>query len=257
MPIIADPNPARAGSMFTGLQGVWRTTDNGGDQAYLEANCPEFTTPGDEPGCGDWVELGGNPDGRLTTSARGSRSGGTMAAVARAGSDTGTLWAATSTGRVFISKNADAADASAVSFTRLDSLAANAPNRFVSGIFVDPKNANHAWISYSGYGALTPATPGHLFSVVYNPDDGTATWTSLNYNLGDLPLTGVAVDTVTGDVYVSDDFGVQRLQSGQTSWVMAGAGLPQVEVAGLSIAPGSRVLYAATHGRSAWKLRLP
>ena len=30
-----------------------------------------------------------------------------------------------------------------------------------------------------------------------------------------------------------------------------------VEVAGLTIVPSARVLYAATHGRGAWKLKLP
>ena len=33
--------------------------------------------------------------------------------------------------------------------------------------------------------------------------------------------------------------------------------MPNVEVAGLTIVPGSRVLYAATHGLGAWSLQLP
>ena len=37
----------------------------------------------------------------------------------------------------------------------------------------------------------------------------------------------------------------------------AGEGLPTVEVAGLTVVPGARKLYAATHGRSAWALTLP
>src|SRR6185503_8064171 len=57
-PIIADPNPAAAGTIFEGSQSVWRTQDWGGDQAYLEANCPEFTTPGTQAGCGDFVRIG-------------------------------------------------------------------------------------------------------------------------------------------------------------------------------------------------------
>ena len=40
--------------------------------------------------------------------------------------------------------NAAAEPASSVVFTRLDSLVANDPNRFVSGIAIDPNNANHA-----------------------------------------------------------------------------------------------------------------
>jgi hypothetical protein len=47
------------------------------------------------------------------------------------------------------------------------------------------------------------------------------------------------------------------LQAGATSWVLAGDDLPNVEVAGLTIVPGARKLFAATHGRSAWRLDLP
>ena len=64
-------------------------------------------------------------------------------------------------------------------------------------------------------------------------------------------------DDVTGDLYAASDFGVMRLPSGTTTWVVAGTGLPRVEVAGLTIVPGARKLYAATHGRSAWQLTLP
>jgi hypothetical protein len=32
--------------------------------------------------------------------------------------------------------------------------------------------------------------------------------------------------------------------------------MPNVEVAGLTIVPGERILYAATHGLSAWRLNL-
>src|SRR5262249_52152487 len=50
-PIIADPNPANAGSIFQGSFSVWRTQDWGGDKDFLEANCPEFTTSASQPGC--------------------------------------------------------------------------------------------------------------------------------------------------------------------------------------------------------------
>jgi hypothetical protein len=48
-----------------------------------------------------------------------------------------------------------------------------------------------------------------------------------------------------------------RLPSSSTTWVVASAGLPMVEVSGLTIVPGARLLYAATHGRSNWSLKLP
>jgi hypothetical protein len=161
---------------------------------------------------------------------------------------------------VFISKNANTTNTS-VTYTRLDSLAANSPGRFVSGITVDPANANHAYLAYSSYSTLDPSTPGHVFSVTYDPVAGTATWTNLDGSGGlafpDFPATGVAFDSVSGDLYVSNDWGVLRLPNGSTDWEVAGAGLPMVEVAGLTIAPSARKLYAATHGRSAWQLTLP
>jgi len=257
-PIIADP--AVAGTIFVGLTSVWRTQDWGGNQALLEANCPEFTTAGNQPGCGDFVRIGdGVPSASLTSSAWGDRAGGNVAAVERTPSNTGTLWAATTTGRVFISSNADTT-AGSVHYTRLDSLALNDPNRFVSGIYVDPVNANHAWICYSSYSTLDPTAPGHVFSVTYDPIGGTATWTNLDGSgataFPDFPATDIVHDS-NGDLYVSNDWGVLRRANGSSDWVVAGSGLPMVEVAGLTIVPSARVLYAATHGRSAWKLTLP
>lgn len=262
-PIIPDPHHARAGTIFEGSQSVWRTQDWGGNQAYLEANCPEFTTSGTNPACGDFVRIGpaGNTD--LTVSAadyRGTtRAGGFVAAVERTVGDSSTLWVATNTGRVFISKNADAAPGS-VTFTRLDSLAANSPGRFVSSIYIDRSNPNHAWIAYSGYNFNTPAQPGHVFEVTYNAVAATATWTNLDGGtgpLGDLPVTDLVRDDNTGDLYAATDFGVMRLANGSSTWTVAGSGLPKVEVAGLTIAPDARKLYAATHGRSVWVLNLP
>ena len=261
-PIIADP--VSAGTIFQGSQSVWRTRDWAGNRAFLEANCPEFTTSFADPKCGDFVRIGPAGATDLTASAadyRGTtRAGGNVAALARAGSDTSTLWAATTTGRVFISKNADAGRHS-VTYTRLDSLAANSPGRFISGISVDPADPNHAYLAYSSYSALTPSTPGHVFSVMYNPGAGTATWTKLDGTGGpgfpDFPATGIAFDSATGDLYVSNDWGVLRLPNGSSDWEVAGTDLPMVEVAGLTIVPSARKLYAATHGRSAWLLTLP
>ena len=263
-PIIADP--VAAGTIFTGAVSVWRTQNWGGDQAFLEANCQEFFVSGANPACGDFVRIGPTNAQNLTASStppdyRGTTlAGGNVAAVARGTSDASTLWAATTTGRLFISKNADNATNTAVTFTRIDTLDANAPPRFPSGIFVDPSDPNHAWISYSSYSSLTPATPGHVFSVTFNPAGPSVTFQNLDGSgataFPDFPATGIAADS-NGDLYVSNDWGVMRLPSGSTNWEIAGTGLPQVEVAGLTIVPGARKLYAATHGRSAWQMTLP
>ncbi|MGZ5095616.1 MAG: WD40/YVTN/BNR-like repeat-containing protein [Burkholderiales bacterium] len=260
VPLIADPNATNAGTIFEGSQSVWRTQDWGGDQTFLEANCPEFTTSEFTPTCGDFVPLGAAGLTDLTSTAYGADRAGTfVSAIQRAPSNTGTVWAATNTGRVFISDNAGDAPAASVVWYRLDPSSSADPPRFVSGITVDPANPNHAWISYSSYSSLTPQTPGHVFEVTRTATS-RATWTSLDSPGGtpfpDFPATGVARDS-NGDLYVSNDWGVLILANTSTSWLPAGTGLPMVEVAGLTIVPSARVLYAATHGRSAWQLRLP
>jgi hypothetical protein len=257
-PIVADPHPATAGSIFQGSFSVWRTQDWGGNQAYLEANCPEFTTSAVQPGCGDFVIIGnGVPSTQLSSLAWGSRAGGAVAWIQRTAQNTGTMWAATSTGRVFITDNADAA-ATSVVWNRVDPNPAplNTPGRAISAISVDPTNAHHAWISYNGYNVNTPVTPGHVFEVTWS-GSGAATWVDRSYNLPDFPITAVVRDDVTGDLYAASDFGVNTLPNAATTWVVTGSGLPMVEVAGLTIVPNARILYAATHGRSAWSLTLP
>jgi hypothetical protein len=255
IPIISDPTVS--GTIFGG-SGVtaYRTKTFGlGSRTLAEANaiCNEWTgssATGNE--CGDFERLGPTP---LTDAAWGDRAGPAVSAIARTTADNSTAWAATHTGRVFITRNANADPASAVSWTRLDDDAVT-PNRFVSTITVDPANGNHAWISYSGYNSNTPATPGHVFEVIFNPNTSTSTWVDRSYDFGDLPVTGLAFDSVTGDLYASCDFGVLRLAAGTTTWTSAAPGMPNVEVAGLTILPSARILYAASHGLSAWRLNL-
>jgi hypothetical protein len=255
IPIIADPNPARGGSIFAGLQSVWRTQDNGGSQAFLEANCGELLPSADPNAtCGDWVRI--SP--KLAPNSKADPDTW-VAALARAPGDTSTLWAGTRAGKVFISRNADAA-ATSVSWTRLDGLSPAAPNRFPSAIDVDPANPLHAFISYSGYSARTPVRPGHVFEVVYDPASGTATWTSLDEGfgpLGDVPVTALVRDQASGDLYAGTDFGVLRRPAATGHWHLASQGMPAVEVTQLSYNESAHVIYASTHGRGAWRLILP
>ena len=92
-----------------------------------------------------------------------------------------------------------------------------------------------------------------------NVESGTSAFPAPT-NDGDLPVSDIVRDDQKGTLYVSTDFGVFVSGNfGTTEWGPAGTGLPPVAVYGLTInlGAGSRVLYAATHGRSAWSLALP
>jgi hypothetical protein len=251
-PFIADPRVG--GRAFTGLEHVWRTDDSGSPEAALVDKCNALHLDPGRGGCGDWVALGENLAEGFAIPGVPDRDGQYVVATTRAPSDNVTLWAGSRIGRVFVSKNADA-DASAVHFNRIDT--ATTPTRFVSGIEVDPADPNHAWISFSGYAAYTPGQPGHVFSVRYNPTAHTAAWTNITGNIGDQPVTSIVENADTGDLYAGTDFGVLRLPRGSSTWVQAAPGLPRVAVYGLSLSQSAHVLYAATHGRSAYAIRLP
>jgi hypothetical protein len=294
-PQIGDPNPEPGTHpIYNGGQHVWRTwafgagtpgvvpQDKVPNIAFYEANCPEFVTPGNDPHCGDYQALGPaglNTAGDLTGAFYGAdRTGGSMSFMARSGADHGTMWAATSAGRIFVSHNVNASDPAAVTWHRIDS--ATSPERFPSGIYVDPDDPGHAWVTYSGYNAATPTTPGHVFEVRENGSAaGSGVFSNLNVesgssayptptNTGDLPVADVVRDDATHTLYVATDFGVLRGKNdGHGGWHTT-VGMPRYEVMHLEIQPSNRVatcmggghcarlLYAATHSQGIWRMRL-
>ena len=256
-------------TQFTGFQHIWRTLNNGGDQAFLEANCLFFSGGTVGAFCGDWVPLGvaypfaagTNPNdssrqpGDLTSPFYGTdRAGGIIVAAERTPGDAGTLWAATNFGRLFISKNANAL-AAIVDFVRIDTPAM--PNRFVTRIATDRANPNVAIVSYSGFNTITPATPGHIFRAVYDPATRRATFTPLDGDLGDIPINTIAFDDRRGDLYAATDFGPLVLRAGSTNWQIAGIGFPEALMVDLELVADQRILVAATHGLGIYYLTLP
>jgi hypothetical protein len=289
-PEVGDPNPPTgAHPIFSGLQHVWRSWAFGaGDPShtnpqdktpnisFYENNCQEFTVSGAQPGCGDFAALGGD----LTSATYGSdRTGGAVSWIARNKADHGTLWATTSAGRVFVTHTADAQNPANVTWHRIDN--ATSPTRFPSSIYPDPASVNHAWVTYSGYNAVTPTTPGHVFNVIEGSGPGSGTFTNLNVEAGtsafptptgtgDLPVNDIVRDDAKGKLYVATDFGVlQGNNDGTAGWSVT-AGMPSFEITHLEIQPSARVptcvgfakntcqkvVYAATHSQGIWQLPL-
>jgi hypothetical protein len=293
-PQVGDPNPPTGTHpIFSGLQHVWRSWAFGAganptavpqnttpDIANYEANCPEFTTGGNTPGCGDFQPLGGD----LTGAVYGSdRTGGAVSWIARNKADHGTLWALTSAGRVFVTHNADASDPATVLWHRIDSsTSGGSPTRYPSSVYPDPDKVNHAWVTYSGYNATTPTTPGHVFDVVeggaaagsgsftnLNVERGTAAFPTPTDN-GDLPVNDIVRDDAKKKLYVATDFGVVRCNNDGRADCRASGDLPSLEITHLEIEPSARVptcvgagkhdcptvVYAATHSQGIWRLDL-
>ena len=253
-PVISDP--LVSGTMYAGTaQTAFRTQTFGlGDRTMAEAQeiCNTWTGTFAET-CGDWEALG---EDNLVDPVWGDRAGGNVAAIERTSANRRHAWAATTTGRVFLTRNVNADDPADVEWTRIDDDNAMAPNRFVSSIYPHPDKQNRAWVSYSGFASATPDTPGHVFKLRYHPDTGTTSWRNLSHHFGDQPVTDLVRDVKRGDLYAATDFGVLMKPLGVRTWVSAGTGMPNVEVTGLTVVPGKRIIYAASHGLGAWKLHL-
>jgi hypothetical protein len=275
VPAVSDP--VLPGWLYTGREHVFRSQNYGRNPLLAtkeahRANCNvwfgafddinnngHYDLPGDA--CDDWKALGDpGPNGRLTSPAFGAdRAGLYVAVTQRASSDPNTLWAATATGRVFVSKNANDPDPAAVVFDRIDNdpTATNAPPRHPSDIFVDPANPNHAYITYSGYNSKTPNTPGHVFEIFYAPE--SSTFVVLDGHkingYGDIPANSI-IRTKRGTLYVGTDYGVVVKEPNSPVWKMAAAGLPNINVPDLVYAPERDGLYALTHGQGVWFMKV-
>ena len=78
---------------------------------------------------------------------------------------------------------------------------------------LDPRHANHARSSYSGYDVNTPGRSRRL------PISATTCRITPRY---------VVSDEVTCDLYASSDFGGMRVAQGFSTWTVAGSGLATV-----------------------------
>jgi photosystem II stability/assembly factor-like uncharacterized protein len=126
------------------------------------------------------------------------------------------------------------------------------PNRYITGIAIDPADPRHAYLSLSGYARhwmVGPDDPG--VGHVFETGDGGTCWHDISGDLVDAPANDVAI--VGSRLVVADDVGVFASGLGGGSWLKVGVGLPHTIVADLNTTPDGRLL-AATHGRGLWAI---
>ena len=132
------------------------------------------------------------------------------------------------------------------------------PNRYVSRVAI--QDAQTMIVTYSGFDANTPTTPGHVFKTT----NGGGSWVDISHTgqangLPDLPVSALALDPdVPGAIYVGTDLGVYHSADGGASWSPFSQGLPMVAIFDLALKnyPSGKFLVAATHGRSLWRIAL-
>ena len=227
----------------------WRPHDRGGQRGSATSWTGTF-----EETCGDWAPLG--PTTRLTA-ALGRPAGGAAwsRSSAPSANNRDRLGGHHDRPACSVTRNVNAPIRPTPTWTRLDDDSDMSPNRFVTSIYVHPSRPNRAWVSYSGFDSKTPDTPGHVFKVQVRPDTGTSTWTNLSVDFGDLPVNDLVRDDRHRDALRRNGLRCAHAPSGCAAVGGGANGMPNVEVAGLTMCP-QPALYAASHGLGAWRLGL-
>jgi photosystem II stability/assembly factor-like uncharacterized protein len=184
---------------------------------------------------------GANSWATISTDLTGG--GNVIQAIAVTPSDSNTVYVGTGDGRVQVTTNARAG-ASAVWTDRTPGL----PSCPVTHIAVNPLNALSAFVTFSGC-----YTQGHVFQTT----NGGSTWIDISGNLPTAPTNAIVIDPDRANsLYVATDIGVFATVDGGITWPPPGSGLPLVPVTGLQLHRRTRILRAATYGRSMWDLQL-
>ncbi|MFE0459713.1 glycosyl hydrolase [Kitasatospora sp. NPDC058965] len=130
---------------------------------------------------------------------------------------------------------------------------ATVPNRYLSGLAIDPNNSAHVYLAVNGFSRHWTEGAGAGVGHVFESTDSGASWRDISANLPDVPTDSLVV-TKSGGLALATDLGVVFRAAGQANWKRVGE-LPAVAVDQLKLGPDGK-LYAATHGRGLWSITL-
>jgi hypothetical protein len=171
--------------------------------------------------------------------------GGTKVAFSAA--DASVCYAATSSGRVYRSANSGTSG----TWSEPYAVADRPPVGVISALAISYADANRVYIGYAGFGVAH----------VWRSTDGGAHWTNASGSgpatLPDIPLNALIAHHLNSDVvYAATDIGLFRTQDGGVTWQSFNEGAPRAFISGLELRRSSRMLYASTMGRGAYKRRV-
>jgi hypothetical protein len=130
------------------------------------------------------------------------------------------------------------------------------PNRYISGLAIDPADPSGAtiYLGFNGFSRRWIEGPGAALGHLWKTTDGGATWQDVSGNLPDVPVNDVLL--IGGTIVVATDLGVVVSADGGAHWSRLGGNLPYTTTLDVHLGPDDRV-YAATHGRGIWSIAKP
>ena len=167
--------------------------------------------------------------------------GSFITAIEVAPADRKRVYVGTENGGIFRSTDGGATWSANIATSRL-------PGRTITRLETHPTNAKHVITCVAG------VRNSHVFASV----DGGAVWTDIDQGkLPDVPHHAIVIPPDDpGSIYVGNDAGVYSSADGGATWTNLSRNLPNTMVVDMVYHTGQAALYAATYGRSIWRMRL-
>jgi photosystem II stability/assembly factor-like uncharacterized protein len=213
-PIAFDPNNSQV--LYYGTQRVYRTTNAAGNWTAIS---PDLTN--------------GSGGGNLTF--------GTIISIEVSPFDSDLIYVGTDDGNVWRTDDGG---------SNWINLSATLPDRWVTKVKVNPIETDKVYVTFSGY------RYGEDLGHVYYSEDRGDTWIDMTTNLPDIPVNDIEISFFAG-ILLATDIGVMQVDTEGGNWQPFGENMPSVVVTDLHYAAsdiGFKTLYAATYGRSAYKI---
>lgn len=185
-----------------------------------------------------WVAISGD----LTDPQTSAFDFGTISTISVATSDTNVIYVGTDDG--VVQRSRDLGESWEV-------ISDDLPLRYVTQVAIDENDSRHIYATLSGYRSVD------YLPHVFESNNGGDTWIDISGNLPEVPVNDIVIDPdIAGRLYVATDQSVWFTNDNGVNWELLGAGLPSTVVNDLDFHRESRILVAATFGRSQFKYQL-
>ncbi len=187
------------------------------------------------PSQNKWTAISGN-----LTNGTGGGSFHTITTLAIAATNNNYIYSGSDDGQVFVTKNGG---------TSWQNITAGLPLLWTTFIKTDRSNPEIAYAGFSGY------RYGIKDAHIYKTTNAGASWIRISNDLPQIPVNDLEIDPANANVlYLATDIGVYYSTNDGSNWMKLGSKMPHVVVSTLNFAENTRQLYAATYGRSIYKI---
>jgi len=170
----------------------------------------------------------------------GNRPFGTITTIDVSILDGDVIYAGLDDGNIWVTENGG---------TDWSHISADLPVRYVTKVYASRDDVNTVYATLSGY------RYGEDNGNIYSSSDKGKTWEALGASLPDIPINDVVTDS-DGKLIIATDAGLFLSENEGVVWQPICPEIPSLIITDLYMAHDDHTLYAATYGRSIYKVEL-